>query len=216
MSLRTWSLAFVVVLFAAASLLPSAASAQASDSARNRSIRVRVAGGFDIGAGDTYLSGGNALGIVGLEWLHRRAPFSARLELSYFADREHRSDGFGVCEDCVFEQRPTRLGLSLDGRYTFFPRSPVKPFVTSGFGIYHTRVTTRTNHVSECSSTGCIPVAGPMRREAYSMPGIGLHSGFGLAVPFRSSELSMELRMRQMTSGSRSPWAIPLLLGIRF
>jgi hypothetical protein len=176
---------------------------------------------MDLGVGDTYLGGGNALGILGLEWLHRRAPFSTRLDFSYFRGREiGRTYATSCTPDCFFREREELFGLSLDGRYTFFARSAVRPYLVSGLGMYVTRTTTTTNYTYDCGiqspEPGCFIVAGPTGTFADRRLGVGLHSGFGFAFPIRSSELSLELRYRQLTSGLRHSHAVPILLGIRF
>ena len=220
MRLCTRSLSLLAAVGVAALALPAIMSAQAPDSSRG-SVRVRVAGGIDLGVGDTYLAGGNALGILGLEWLHRRAPLAARLEFSYFAGREFSSAPPAPCDpECFLRRRSDQVGITLDGRYTFFARSPVRPFLVSGLGVYRTMTATTTNYAFDCTTTvpepGCYLAAGPTRRSTYPSLGLGLHSGFGFAVPVRSSELSLEFRFRQMTSGPPSPWAVPILVGIRF
>ncbi len=217
MPFYTRSVSLLASVWVVASSLPAVASAQGADSSKG-SVRVRVAGGVDLGVGDTYLGGDNVLGVVGLEWLHRRAPFSARLDFSYFRAREVDRAFVGSCvPDCFFRQRGELFGLSLDGRYTFFARSAVRPYLVSGLGVYLTRTTTTTNYAFDCGGeTECGIVAGPTMTSRDPTLGLGLHSGFGFAIPVRRSELSLELRFRQLTSGSRQPYAIPILLGIRF
>jgi hypothetical protein len=173
---------------------------------------------MDLGIGDTYLGGGNALGIIGLEWLHRRAPFSARLDFSYFRSRESERTYADPCvPDCFFRYRTDLFGLSLDGRYTFFARSAVRPYLVSGFGMYWVRTSTTTNYTFDCTDpSGCVAGAGPTRIYRDPRLGLGLHSGFGLAFPIRSAEVSLELRYRQLTSGYVYPNAVPILIGIRF
>lgn len=210
------SLPLIAACLAASSFLPVVARAQAPDSSRG-SVRVRVAGGMDLGIGDTYLGGGNALGVIGLEWLHRRAPFSARLDFSYFRSREtERTFADSCVPDCFFRSRTDLFGLSLDGRYTFFAtRSVLRPYLVSGFGMYLARTTTTTNYNYDCTAL-CVVDAGPTRIYRDPRLGLGLHSGFGLALPIRGAEVSLELRYRQLTSGYVYPNAVPILLGIRF
>jgi hypothetical protein len=140
MRLDTRYLSFLAAAVVAAASLPTVTSAQASDSSRS-SVRVRVAGGVDLGIGDSYLAGRSGVGMLGLEWLHPRAPFSARLDLSYLRDSRDFGEGLGTCEwPCRYADRYEMLGLSLDGRYTFLSRSPIRPFLLSGFGLYRIRV----------------------------------------------------------------------------
>jgi hypothetical protein len=202
--------------FVASAVFGAQAGAQAtSDSARG-SIRVRVAAGTDLGIGDSYLAGGSALGVLGLEWRHRRAPFSARLDLSYF----RRADDYGEqvaqwCTGyCVFADRQERLGLSIDGRYTFLSRAPIRPYLLSGFGLYATKHTITSN--ATCRDFRCTVEPDGRDTRAERSVGLGLHAGIGLAVPFRTSELSLELRVLQMSSGWRNPYTLPVILGIRF
>jgi hypothetical protein len=204
-----------VSLLAAVGLAASSvpASAQAPDSSRS-SIRVRVAGGVDLGIGDSYLGGRSGLGVLGLEWLHPRAPFSARLDFSYLRDSRDYGEGLGTCEwPCRYADRYEMLGLSLDGRYTFLSRSPVRPYLLSGFGLYRSTSTVTANYT--CELTTC--VRSPERTTfSNSSLGLGLHAGFGVAVPIRRAELSLEFRFQQLTSGVRHGHTVPIMLGIRF
>jgi hypothetical protein len=170
----------------------------------------------DLGIGDSYLSGPSALGILGLEWLHPRAPFSARLDLSYFRHtQEYDQAGLGGCDEiCRYADRYEKLGLSLDGRYTFFSRRAVRPYLLSGFGLYRSASTVTANYT--CALTTCVATPGELRTFTNSSFGLGLHGGLGLAVPVRRSEISLELRFQQLTSGPRHGYTLPILLGIRF
>ena len=202
---------FLAAAGAAASALPAVATAQAPDSSRS-SVRVRVAGGVDLGIGDSYLAGRSGVGMLGLEWLHPRAPFSARLDLSYL--RDSRDYDVAGCEGpCRYADRYELLGLSLDGRYTFLSRSPVRPYLLSGFGLYRSTTTVTANFT--CDLTTCVGSPGPTTFSNSSL-GLGLHAGFGVAVPIRRSELSLELRFQHLTSGIRNGYRVPVLLGIRF
>jgi hypothetical protein len=208
-----WSVTFLAVIVLAASPLAAPASAQASDSARS-SVRVRVAGGTDLGFGDTWLHGRSALGAIGLEWMHRRAPFSARLDLSYFRRAQDGGALFCTTEACVYERRYETLGLSLDGRYTFFSQAPVRPYLLSGFGLYVARSTLTTNFA--CEQFSCSPSPDARATNTERTVGVGLHSGFGIAVPFRRSELSLELRLLKLSTRWGDPYTLPVILGIRF
>ena len=204
------------LLLAVALAVPRVAlDAQTSDPAKS-SIRLRIAGGADLGVGDTYLAGGNGFAAIGLDWLHPRVPLSARLEASYARQRERDrlffSDG---CEtQCFYRQREEVFGLTLDGRYTFFARSSVRPYLFSGFGIHQSRARITTN-LTPCE-TVCSLAAGPATIFSDRSVGVGLHSGFGLAVPVRGSELSVELRYRQLTGTVSSQHTFPILMGFRF
>jgi hypothetical protein len=199
----------------AASILAVQAEAQAPDSAK-RPLRVRVAAGTDLGIGDAYLSGGSRLGLVGLEWLHPRAPFSARLDLSYFRRANDYGDPVarGCTGPCRFADSYEMLGLSVDGRYTFFSRATVRPYLLSGFGVYHTTSSVTGNYT--CQDFVCQPAPGGRGAYTERSAALGLHSGFGLAVPLRRSELSLELRFLQLASGRRNGYTLPVVLGIRF
>jgi hypothetical protein len=209
------SLALVVAVCLAASSLPAVVSAQAPDSSKS-SVRFRFAGGVDLGIGDSFLSGRSALGLVGLEWLHGRAPFSARLDLSYFRDaQDYDQAGLGGCERiCRYADRYEMLGLSLDGRYTFFSARAVRPYLLSGFGLYRSARTGTANFT--CELTTCVSTPGARSTFTTSSFGLGLHGGLGLAVPIRRSEISLELRFQQLTSGFRYGHTVPILLGVRF
>ena len=209
----TRSVAFIAVLCVAASWLP--AGAQVPDSAKG-SLRPRLAAGADIGIGDSYLSGSSGVGIVGLEWLTRRSPFSARLDLSYLRRAKDFGDPVagGCTEFCRIAERYEMLGVSLDGRYTFFSRAPVRPYLLSGFGVYFTKNAVTANFT--CEQSSCY--VAPDGRGTYveRSAGVGLHSGFGLAVPVRRSELSLEFRFQDLTSGRGYGYTLPVVLGIRF
>jgi hypothetical protein len=201
----------------AASVLPIAASAQTADSARG-SVRVRVAGGVDGRLYDGSQRTPAVFGLAGLEWLAPRAPFSARLDLSYFRRSDDHGDpaASGCVEWCRYADRFEALGVSLDGRYTFFARSAVRPYLLSGFGLYRTVNTVTANYT--CTDFSCTPT--PDQKSTFSMSsiGLGLHSGIGLAVPIRRSELSLEARfhLQQLGSGFQNRYTIPIVLGIRF
>jgi hypothetical protein len=201
----------------AALVLPAVVSAQAPDSARG-SVRVRMAAGVD---GRVYHGSQRTpaiFGLVGLEWLAPRAPFSARLDVSYFRRSNDHGDPVarGCVEFCRYADRLEVLGLSLDGRYTFFARSAVRPYLLSGFGLYRTVNTVTANYT--CTDFSCTPT--PDQKSTFSMSsiGLGLHSGIGLAVPIRRSELSLEARfhLQQLGSGFQNRYTIPIVLGIRF
>jgi hypothetical protein len=213
MRLHTRSLCVLTAAGVAVSSLPTLTNAQASDSSRS-SIRVRVAGGVDLGIADSYLAGRSAIGMLGLEWLHPKAPFSARLDLSYLRDSRDYGEGLASCEwPCRYAERHDMLGLSLDGRYTFLSRSPVRPYLLSGFGLYRSTSSVIANY--SCDLTTCV---GRPERATFSNSslGLGLHAGFGVAVPIRRTELSLEFRFQQLTSGIRYGHTVPILVGIRF
>jgi hypothetical protein len=199
----------------AASVVPTGASAQAADSAKG-SVRVRVAAGVDLRLYRGSQATPPIFGLVGLEWLAPRAPFSARLDVSYFRrSNDYRFQGVPGCvELCAGAQRFEMLGLSLDGRYTFFARSAVRPYLLSGFGLYRTVNTVTANYT--CAEFSCTPTPDQRSTFTTSSIGLGLHSGIGLAVPIRRSELSLEFRFQQLSSGLRQGYTLPIVLGIRF
>jgi hypothetical protein len=214
MRLHTRFLSLLAVVGLAALSLPAFASAQAPDSSRS-SIRVRAAGGVDLGIGDTYPWLGSVVGVLGLEWLHPRAPFSTRLDLSYFRDARDYGDVSEACAPfCRYAERFEMLGLSIDGRYTFLSRRPVRPYLLSGFGLYRSTTTVTASYT--CRMNTC--TATPGERSTFSTSSLapGLHAGFGFAVPIRRSELSLEFRFQQLTSGIRYGHTVPITLGIRF
>jgi hypothetical protein len=215
MLFRNRSRAVLAGAFAALWIFGAQSPAQVSDSTKG-SIRVRVGAGTDLGIGDSYLAGGSGLGVIGLEWRHRRAPFSARLDLSYLRRTDDYGDqvALGCTGYCVFADRHERLGLSLDGRYTFLSGAPIRPYLLSGLGLYATKHTITSN--ASCRDFSCTPASDGRDTRAERSVGLGLHSGIGLAVPFHKSELSLELRVLQMSSGWRNPYTLPVILGIRF
>jgi hypothetical protein len=204
-------------LCAAATTFAPLARAQAPGTSRS-AVRLRVAGGMDLGIGDSFFAGRSGLGILGLEWLHPRAPFSARLDLSYFR-REHDfgdQEALGCTGYCRFGERHDILGISLDGRYTFFSRARIRPFLASGFGLYRSTITTTTNW--RCDESNCVITPGERHDLSTSTLGLGLHTGLGFAVPIHRSELSLELRLQQLSGqpGGYSRYTVPILFGIRF
>jgi hypothetical protein len=201
----------------AALALPTVASAQAPDSARG-SVRVRVAAGVDLRLYRGSQEIAPIVGLAGIEWLAPRAPFSARLDVSYF--RRSADYAFdqrvapGCVELCTGADRYEMLGVSLDGRYTFFARSAVRPYLLSGFGLYRAVHTVTANYT--CAEFSCTSTPDQKSTFRTSSIGLGLHSGIGLAIPIRRSELSLEFRFRQLLSGLRDGYSLPIVLGIRF
>jgi hypothetical protein len=106
------------------------------------------------------------------------------------------------------------VGISLDGRYAFFARSPVRPYLLSGFGLYQTTSTVTANYV--CADFSCQSAPGGRATFREGAFDVGLHSGVGLAFPLRRSELSLEVRFLQLMEGQPHGYTFPVVFGLRF
>jgi hypothetical protein len=197
----------------AASLVPGSTAAQVPDSSRRSGFRPRVAAGVDAMLYDGPQRVPSVYGVAGLEWLHPRAPFSARFDLSYF--RRDRDFGERNCDSfCIYDQRDAVVGASIDGRYTFLSRASVRPYLVSGFGLYHSSWASTAN--VSCADLSCVPVPEGRATFRERSLGLGMHGGFGFAFPIRRSELTLEFIIRQRVSGTRYGYTMPVTLGIRF
>jgi hypothetical protein len=211
MSIR--SFVFTAAVCVAASLVSSTAAAQAPDSARRGGLHPRVAVGVDGMLYDDTQRIPSLYALAGLEWVHPRAPFSARFDLSYFR-RDIERERPDCANLCVYSSRFAVVGLSADGRYTFRSRAAIRPYVASGFGLYRTASVGTNNLV--CSQFGC-EVSPTQRTTLRSTDlGLGLHAGFGFAFPIRRSELTLEFLLRQQSAGYQQRPTMPVTLGIRF
>jgi len=213
MSHRSRFLACFAAASVAASLMPTTSVAQAPDSAKRGGLHARLAGGVDAMLYDGSQRVPSVFGLVGVEWLHPRAPFSARFDLSYF--RRDRDFGDRECGGyCVYADRYAVAGVSLDGRYTFFHRAPMRPYLVSGFGLYRSTLAWTANVV--CADNTCTATPGQRSTIRDASLGLGLHAGFGFAFAIRRSELTLEFLFREHTASFRQGHNMPVTLGIRF
>jgi hypothetical protein len=220
MSLRIHSLALVAALSAASSLVPAPAVAQAPDSTRRGGFRPRLAAGMDAMLFDGPRQIPALYGVVGVEWLHPRAPFSARFDLSYFRrDRDFGDSNCWWVSDaapslCRYDDRYAVIGASVDGRYTFLPRASMRPYLVSGFGLYRSTLAWTSGLM--CADFRCAPAPDGRATSRVSSVGVGMHGGFGFAFPIRRSELTLEFVLRQQVSDIRQGYTMPVTVGIRF
>jgi hypothetical protein len=212
MSLRLCSAA-IVAACVTASLVPAIAGAQAPDSAKRGGLRPRLAAGVDAMLYDDTQRIPSLYAITGFEWVHPRAPFSARFDVSYFR-RDFERERLDCTDFCVYGSRSAAVGISADGRYTFLSRAPMRPYLVSGFGLYHTTTASTLN--MECTQFACMAGATGRRTFRNRDVGPGLHAGFGFAFPIRRSELTLEFLYRQHMVDFGRYRTMPITLGIRF
>ena len=205
--------AFAAALCVAASLVPAAAGAQTVDSTRRSGFRPRIAAGIDAMLYDDSQRVPSVHGVVGVEWLGPRSPFSARFDLSYF--RRDREFEWRNCEGaCRFDDRYTVVGLSAAGRYAFRSGAAVRPYVVSGFGVYGATTASSANFV--CVDFRCAPAPGQSETDRRTSIGLGFDAGFGFGFPIGGREFTLEFLLRQHGAAIRQGYTMPVTLGIRF
>ena len=99
-------------------------------------------------------------------------------------------------------------------------RGRVRPYVTSGLGLYHSVDVTEQNFL--CGPGGasgaydCRQTAGRETKYRDVRVGVGLHAGLGVTAVLGRTHVFAELRSLSLSDAQNRMWRTPLMLGMRF